>query len=185
MKIMNKDKEVFESICRTGHVRREQINSLNVNDNRIKTYLKEGYITKEYTRGQECFKLTKEGHKLAENEMGIENHYKPQSPNHDLGIADKYFSLSYRERDTFKTEKELQKEFKEYIERLREIEPKRAEELERKTQEEKISTPDCSFVSGGKLIAFEVITINYNKQIIQSKQEFCKEMDMQYQQVRR
>ena len=185
MRITRRDKEVFESICRVGHVRREQINSLNTTDRRIKTYLNEGYITKEYTKGQECFKLTKEGHKLAENEMGIENHYKPQSPNHDLGIADKYFSLGYRERDTFKTEKELQKEFKEHIERLKEVDSKRAEKLERKLQEEKISTPDCSFISEGKSIAFEVITINYNKQIIQSKQEFCKEMDMQYQQERR
>ena len=186
MKIMNKDKEVFEAVCKVGHIRREHIESLRVNNNRINTYVKEGYMKKEVHKGVESFKLTKEGHSIAEKEMYIYDHYKAQSHNHDLGVADKYFSLDYRVRDTFKSETELKNQFKEHIEKVSVVDKERAEKLENDYREKRISVPDCSFVGeNGTPVAFEIVTANYSKAEIQAKEEFCREMKMEYKEGRR
>ena len=186
MKIMNKDKEIFGAICKTGHVRREHIESLNIKENRLNTYLEEELVRREVYRGEESYSLTAKGQTLAKEEMGIENHYKRQSHNHDIAIADKYFELGYRERETFLTETELREILRDHIEEVRESDGERAEKIERDYARGAISIPDCAYQnSAGETVVYEVVTANYSKVDIAAKEQYCEEMKMEYQEIRR
>lgn len=180
MRIKAKDKHSFRALTKTGYMRREHFKSLKVNNARIKQYEKEGYIKKEVQKGQEAFKLTSEGHKFAK-ELGIENHYHTQSFNHDIAIADKYFELTYAERETFKNETEIRLELEQKIEELKEIDIDRAYELEQKLTDKTISCVDCVYTTReGVVTGYEVTTANYTQEQIEAKIEFCEVMQIEY-----
>lgn len=181
MRIKAKDKHSFRALTKTGYMRREHFKSLKVNNARIKQYENLGYIKREVFRGEEGFKLTSEGHKFAKNELGLENHYHTQSFHHDIAIADKYFELTYAERETFKNETEIRLELEQKIEELKETDRDRAYELEQKLSDKSISCVDCVYKTvEGVVVGYEVTTANYTQEQIEAKIEFCEVMQIEY-----
>ncbi len=165
----NRDRLALISISKCGHVKEAQLKNF-IADKRISNYVKDNLITKEVfnkNNGEQlvAYKLTKDGKKLLERQWGVKGHYNAQSINHDLGISNKYFSLSEDKRETWKTETELRQELEEKL----------------------ISTPDGAYVDKetGIETYFEVITNSYGQEEIQAKERFVEIMNIKSYQTER
>lgn len=99
--------------------------------------------------------------------------YSAQNPSHDLTIADRYFSLSQLERETWQTETQCRDLIVEHVRQLREQgDDERAQELWDKLKEGAISMPDAIYTAdSGVTVAYEVTTSNYGDAEIEAKEE--------------
>ena len=108
-------------------------------DKRISSYEKDGLVARSVysqpgDRGADraVYCLTTAGRDLCRRELCMTHLYSAQNPGHDLAIADRYFSLTPEERDTWKTESECRDLFTEHIRQLRDQgEEERARESRR------------------------------------------------------
>lgn len=175
-----KDGRAFRALSRVGHCSQKQLKSCGLTPTRIKNYCLDGYVEKvKYnltTKGETAYKLTELGKQTCMEQFGCKALYHAQSPNHDMDLANKYFSLTHEEQDTVKTETELRWELESKIEELKQEEETRqqAEEWERMLQEHKISAPDFAYTTTVEereiTIAYETITSNYNQEQIVAKE---------------
>ena len=156
-------------------------------DKRISSYEKDGLVERSVysqpgDRGADraVYCLTAAGRNLCRRELCMTHLYSAQNPGHDLAIADRYFSLTPEERDTWKTESECRDLFTEHIRQLRDQgEEERAEELWNKLQDGLLSMPDAIYQpQGGPEICFEVVTNSYGQEEIQAKEDTAQALGM-------
>lgn len=185
-----RDQKALLAVSKCGYVSHTNLKNF-VADSRIKNYCRDGYIIKETVtkpNGEvlEGYKLTKQGREFVAKEYGFKDHYHAQSLNHDLGVANKYFSLTEQERETWKTETELRNEFEEKLNQLYHENYERYNEIREQLEQGQISMPDCSYTSEkGVEIAYEIITNNYGQQEIEAKEKFVEIMKLEYEAERR
>lgn len=202
---MLKDKIAFQAFSNVGYCTREQLIS-NINgmsNKRIDNYVKAGYIKCEVCNKRNenitSYKLTQEGKNYINKNFGITHNYVAQNPHHDKALADKYFSLTEKERATWKNETVLKNELKDFLKELEynkqvyQYENKQTHEIERYTVEELLqryedreySVCDCSYISeSGVQIVYEVETNNYHKAEIKAKLEYCNIINCDYTNTR-
>ena len=179
---MFRDKQALMSISRCGHVSHYELKNF-IADSRIRNYCRDGLVEKEVfntTQGERLigYKLTKYGKDFIGKNYGFTGHQHAQSIIHDLGISQKYFSLSETERETWRTETELRDQFQVELDRLRDSEVDRYDELYDMMKNREISMPDCSYTTtGGITITFEVITNSYGRTEIQAKEQYAEVMN--------
>lgn len=188
-KLMNRDRLAMTAVSRCGFCTKQHLNN-HIKDSRIQSYERAGWLKKETIVSNQnikttAYKLTGEGKKVLEKNFGVKHHYKEQSVSHDLKIADKYFSLSDKERETWKTETEIRHLFNEKIEEIKQNEYNRYEEILADMKEGLYSMPDCSFtLETGVEIYFEVITSSYGQVELEAKEraiEILKEDNTRYE----
>lgn len=178
---MFRDKNALIAISRCGHVSHNQLKNY-LADSRIKNYVRDGLVEKEVfnkSNGEQLvgYKLTAQGRKFVEKNYGFKDHQIAQSLTHDLGISNKYFSLTEEEQSTWKTETQLRNEFNDEVDRLRNSEVDRWNELAKKLEQREISVPDCSYTTGGIEIIYEVVTNSYGRSEIQAKEQYANVMN--------
>lgn len=176
----NRDRLALTSISKCGYCSKQQLNTF-IADKRITNYIRDGLVTKEVlnkNNGQQIsgYKLTNQGRKLIEKEWGVKNHYIAQSVNHDLGISNKYFSLSDLERETWKTETEIRNEFEERLDELRNSDFERYNNINKMVEEKLISVPDCAYIENNIEVYLEIITNSYGQAEIEAKERFIEIM---------
>ncbi|MDM0804696.1 hypothetical protein [Clostridium perfringens] len=179
---MLRDQKALISISRCGHVSHSQLKNY-IADSRIKNYCRDGLVTKEVfnkTNGEQLvgYKLTNQGRQFVEKNYGFDKHQIAQSLNHDLGISDKYFSLTEQEQSSWQTETQLRNQLQDEIDRLRNSEVDRWHELTEMMEKREISVADCSYVQGGVTIAYEVVTNSYGRAELQAKEEYGNVMNI-------
>ena len=176
--IYPRDKGALSALARCGYVSREQL-GVFLREKRVQSYCKDGLIAKSIysrpgTKAQdvEVYRLTKAGRELCRRELSLST-YCAQNPAHDLALADRYFSLSQTERETWRTESQSREDVSTEIRQLREQgEEERAGELWAKLQEGQLSMPDAVYTrEDGVSVAFEVTTGNYGNEEITAKEE--------------
>lgn len=178
----NRDRLALTSMSKCGYCSKQQLNTF-IAEKRITNYIRDGLVNKEVlnkNNGQQIngYKLTSQGRKLIEKEWGVKNHYIFQSVNHDLGISNKYFSLSDSERETWKTETEIRKEFEEKLEELRNSDFERYNDINKMMEEKSISVPDCAYIENNIEVYLEIITNSYGQAEIEAKERFIEFMDI-------
>lgn len=190
--IYPRDRHAMAALGRCGHVSHDQLGTY-LRDKRISDYLKSGLLQKvvyakpgDRAQDQACYKLTTKGREFCRHTLRMSEMYRPQSITHDMGVADRYFSLTQQERDSWQTETEARTLFEAHIEQLREQgDEERANELWDKLREGAISPPDAIYTNTqGVQVAFEVITNNYGEEEISEKLEFIEEMELSYSESR-
>ena len=166
------------TISPCGYVSREQLGTF-LREKRVNAYCKDGLVEKSvYSRPGakaqdiEVYRLTKAGRELCRRELSLPT-YCAQNPAHDLVLADRYFSLSQSERETWRTESQSREDVYAEIRQLRDQgEEERAGELWAKLQEGRLSMPDAVYTrSDGVSVAYEVTTGNYGQEEITAKVE--------------
>lgn len=181
--LFTRDQEALTMLARTGHCTIEQLKHAGIVENRAKSYLAAKLVEKDYFRDPEnnlvtVYKLTNKGKNLVSDKYNVKFFYKSNSPRHDSSLADKYIKLTKEERATWKTETELQNEFKqkmaEHSYNGREAEKNRMEDM---LQNKTVSAPDACYThfteQGASTICVEVITPNYGCAEIESKENFA------------
>lgn len=179
---MFRDQKALMSISRCGHVGHEQLKNY-IADSRIKNYVRDGLVEKEVfnkSNGEQLvgYKLTSDGRRFVEKNYGFDKHQVAQSLSHDLGISDKYFSLTEQEQSSWRTETELRDQLQEHIDNLRNSEVDRWHELTEMMEKREISVPDCSYVQGGVTTTYEVVTNSYGRVELQAKEEYGNVMNI-------
>lgn len=173
-----RDKNALSALARCGYVSREQLGTF-LREKRVNAYCKDGLVEKSvYSRPGakaqdiEVYRLTKAGRELCRRELSLPT-YCAQNPAHDLVLADRYFSLSQSERETWRTENQSREDVYAEIRQLRDQgEEERAGELWAKLQEGRLSMPDAVYTrSDGVSVAYEVTTGNYGQEEITAKVE--------------
>lgn len=177
-------------MSKTGHLRLEHFQKCGVSEKRVRNYEKDGLIDRVQMRDPatksivNVWKLTEKGKDFYDLKEEKEHyHYHSTSATHDVGLSDKYFSLTDKEQETWKTETEIRYEFKQKIEDLRvQGQYQQADRYEVLFDQRKISTPDAVYTSeNGVEIAFEVVTSSYGQVEIAAKMAYATIMDLSYQ----
>lgn len=160
--ITSRDINSFKEISKVGFIREEHLKeNLNQRHTRIRNLVKGGYLKKEtyFEKGgrekSTAYSLTEKSKLEVCNKTGIDKSsmYKETSANHDLKLADKYFSLCEEEKKTWMTESEIREKYQLYG--------------------SEYSVPDASYVrlNSGDIVAVESITCNYKSEDIEAKIE--------------
>lgn len=186
---MATDARALSALSKVGHITLEQLNSCGMSDKRIRNFTKQGYFEKVSYRNQDnqidyCYKLTEAGRDFYDmRDQREHSYYQSVSPQHDITVADKYFSLSEKEQGTWMTESEIRKEFFAHVENLRDQgEVARAAELEEAYKVREISAVDAVYESDqGIRIGYEVVTNSYGHAELQAKEEFVQVMKLKYE----
>lgn len=177
--IYPRDRKALSALSRCGYVSREQLGQF-LRSKRIESYCKDGLIVKSiYSQpgskaaDREVYRLTPKGRDFCRRELSLTRLYSAQNPAHDLVLADRYFSLSENERETWQTESQSRDAVSEHIRQLREQgEEERARELWDKLQDGRLSMPDAVYTrSDGVSVAFEVVTNNYGQAELETKEQ--------------
>lgn len=164
--IYPRDRKALSALSRCGYVSHEQLGQF-LRSKRIESYCKDDLIVKSvYSQpgskatDQEVYRLTPKGRDFCRRELSLSRLYSAQNPAHDLALADRYFSLSENERETWQTESQSRDAVSEHIRQLREQgAEERARELWEKLQDGRLSMPDAVYTrSDGVSVAFEVVT---------------------------
>lgn len=131
-------------------------------------------------RDQEVYRLSKAGREFCRKELSL-SLYNAQNPAHDLALANRYFSLTQTERDTWRTEGQSREDIWEQIRLLREQgEEERAGELWDKLRENRFSMPDAVYTrDNGVSVAFEVTTGSYGSEEIAAKEETAEALGVE------
>lgn len=147
-----RDEKALIAIAKCGHVTKEQLLTI-IKEKRIYYYERDGLIKKEKyyhsSNGFEGYRLTKIGKRLVEKEWGFSSFQYYETLFHDSIIADKFFSLSEKEQNSWLTDKEIQAMLEERKGVLQ--------------IDEKYSALDAIYTNTeGVIIGFEAITRNYS-----------------------
>lgn len=168
------DKQALLAIARCAHVTEEQLLTL-ITKNRIYSYLRDGMILEERyyhnSNGFKGYKLSGKGKRTIEKTWGFKYFQHSQTLYHDAIIAEKYFELSRKEQETWKTETEI----KEILNDMK-------NELE---TNKKYSAVDGAYRNKDNVdIGFEAVTSTYCRDKILSKRNFCFFMKWIYEERR-
>lgn len=171
----DKDREALLALARCGHVTEEELLTI-ITAKRISNYIRAGIIAKEVyhhtTNRLKCYKLTCKGQKIIKKKWGFINFQHAQNPYHDSIVSQKYFSLTEKEKKSWKTETEVKGML---------VEVKMKVE-----NNEEYSALDAIYVNKtGRGIGFEAVTSNYTKRIIKAKINTCKLLKIEYEERRR
>lgn len=174
-KLYERDRRALVAIGRCGYITKEQLLTI-VKEKRIYNYQKDKIIQNEKyyhsENGFEGYKLTKSGKKLIEKEWGFNKFQQAQTLWHDSIISNKYFSLTEEERETWKTETEVQAMLKEIEDNI--------------DSNEKYSALDAIYTNqDGIDIGFEAVTCNYTVSDIQAKVRVANALQVRYEEGRR
>ena len=108
--IYPRDRKALSALSRCGYLNRDQLSQF-LRNKRIESYCKDGLITKSVygqpgskANDREVYRLTSKGRDFCRRELSLNRLYSAQNPAHDLVLADRYFSLSESERETWQTE---------------------------------------------------------------------------------
>lgn len=180
-----RDKQVLTTLARVGYLDHNQMLTF-LREKRISGYLKDGLVQRECdskpgkkSSDRACYKLTKTGHEICRQKLGMEYTYHAQSPTHDLCIAELYLNLSSKEQDTWQTETEVRARLEQQIQASHDLDAEDA------LRSGKLSTPDAVYQSqDGTEVAFEVVTSNYSMADIQAKKDAAELMNCSYKEVR-
>lgn len=187
-----RDIKVLSALGRCGYVDREQLGEF-LRNRRIEGYCKDGLLERSvYSRpggrehDREVYRLTTAGRSLCRRELSMTHLYSPQNPAHDLTLANRYFSLSEAERETWRTESQSRDTLEEHIRQLRDQgEEERAEQLWEALRSGALSMPDAVYTSSeGITVAFEVITGNYGQVELEAKEEAAEALGASVEFVR-
>ena len=183
--IYPRDRQVLTTLARVGYLEHDQMLTF-LREKRISGYLKDGLIQRECdskpgkkSSDRVCYKLTKTGHEVCRQKLGMEYTYHAQSPTHDLCIAERYLSLSPEEQDTWQTETEVRDRLEQQIQASHDLDAEDA------LRSGKLSAPDAVYqAQDGTEVAFEVVTSNYSMADIQAKRDASELMNCSFKEVR-
>lgn len=191
--LTNADKNVLKGLYRTGRLNINHVNSLGVNNSRLKQHIKQGYIEKAeqyYDRKtkttQVIYKLTDKGKKICQEQCNVGKVYKAASCKHDLALADKYVELHKQGLvDRWITEQDWRNKLADEIDRLRQIgNNQEADRIQEEWDNKRISMPDGGYVNAdGELVALEIITRNYSESDIEHKKCFVQTLNIGYDEI--
>lgn len=177
--IYPRDRKALSTLSRCGYLNRDQLSQF-LRNKRIESYCKDGLITKSVysqpgskANDREVYRLTSKGRDFCRRELSLNRLYSAQNPAHDLVLADRYFSLSESERETWQTETQSREIINAHIQQLREQgDEEHARELWDKLQNGRLSMPDAVYTrSDGVSVAFEVVTNNYGQAELEAKEQ--------------
>lgn len=200
--LKGKDIKMFRALANCGYISKTDyhnyINPSRNYEEKLKTYIDNNIIKSVWNNKTQEYYYKFAGDKAKDYVRDLDirkgnpiNYFQnPTSIKHDKDIAEKYFSVTDKERDTWKNETELRNMFLDYIEELKfsgDTEQEklenynRAYEILEEYKNRNISTPDGYYVSETQIeTVFEVVTDNYKEPEIVAKQEFCTIMKLEY-----
>lgn len=191
--LTNADKDTLKGLYRVGRLTNTHINSLGVNNSRLKQHIKQGYITKaeqyydkKTKTTQVIYKLTDKGKQVCQEQCNVGKVYKAASCRHDLALADRYVELHKQGLvDRWYTEQDWRNKLEDEIDRLRQTgNNQEADRIQEEWDNKRISMPDGGYVnSGGQLVAVEVITRNYTEADIEAKHKFVQTLGVGYDEI--
>lgn len=171
------DRRALTAIAKTSIATEQQLQTM-ISKNRIYSYIKEGILKKDMyynpvpSKSIQAYRLTKHGQKIATYYFNIKDFQHSESVLHDIIIANKYFSLSYREQKTWLSETQIKKLLQE-----------REEEFE---EGKEYGALDGVYKnSNGILIGFEAVTSSYRCENIIIKKNTSKLLNLKYEEGRR
>ena len=175
--LTSKDKEMLRAFRNCGRLSSSHLkDNLSMANRRVLNFERDGYVEKvrlfnHQTKEMDAvYQLTKKGQEIIESQLNLTHCYRSVGGRHDLAIADKYFSLTKVEQNSWWTEGELREIFQTRFGTLRDYE----------TENKKVSSTDGGYVAeSGRSICFEVVTKNYSKVEIQAKVNFAVALGMQ------
>lgn len=185
-KIYPRDLKALGALARCGHASHDQLREY-VRDKRLSTYEKAGLIGRvPYNRPGDsdgdriCYKLTTAGRDFCRHELHFSGMYVPQSVAHDMGLSDKFFSLSESERSSWQTETQVRDMYAQHMDSLRDQgQEELAQSLWDRLQGGEVSPPDAIYTSeSGEQVVVEVITNNYGAEEIAEKIEFAEAIEL-------
>lgn len=172
-KITSSDTKAFTALSKVGYLKQDYFKQLHISDKRLNQYQKEGLIdNKTYYNQREgkvetSYYLTTKGQKYVSQNLDIKIFYRSNSPAHDSKLADKYFSLTQEERESWLSEADLRLTYPDL------------------TNGQGYSPTDAAYTtSDGTVTCIEVITQNYSEELIQLKIEFTTQINAQYESIR-
>lgn len=174
--LTSKDKEMLRAFRNCGRLSDSHLkNDLLMADRRVVNFQRDGYVEKARllnpkTREMDAvYQLTEKGRSAVESHLNLTHCYLSNSGHHDLGVADKYFSLAEDRRSSWQTESELRETYQERYGDL----------------PDNFSATDGAYLaSDGRFISFEVVTRNYSQVEIQAKENFAAALGMQLEMTR-
>ncbi|MCB2289755.1 hypothetical protein LGK97_08250 [Clostridium sp. CS001] len=166
--------------------------------NRLGNYIKQGLVQKcsykernfDKVSKDDAYRLTDIGYSFFKKNypdtFADSKKYGGTSAVHDLALAKEITKLTDAELRSVQSELDCRDRLKEYIEKLRETDISKSEELRQQLQEHTISPPDCVYIreSDGQAVCIEIVTQYYTQEMIEAKQEFCAIFNIEYQQTR-
>lgn len=173
----SKDKDMLRAFRNCGRLSDSHLkNDLSMADRRILNFQRDGYVEKvrllnHNTKSMDLvYQLTEKGRAAVENHLNLTHCYRSVGGRHDLAVADKYFSLTESEQNSWQTEGQLRELFHE----------KYGTQGDYSVESKEVSTTDAAYVTeDGRSISFEVVTRNYNQVEIQAKENFAIALGMQ------
>ena len=180
--IYPRDIKVFKALAACGHASYGQLREF-VRDKRLCTYEKAGLIGRvplnrpgDGSGDRTCYRLTTSGREFCRHELHFSGMYKAQSVAHDMGIADRYFSLSPEERSTWQTESQVQDLYEQRIVKLRDQgEEELAQSLQDLLIQGEVSPPDAVYTTeAGEQVVLEIVTNNYGEAELEEKTAFVE-----------
>lgn len=189
-KITTKDSQMLKAFARTGYLSKDMLrNSLGVAERRIQAFLRDKLIKKgtffnpKNRSTSEVYTLTKKGQKLITGRLGIDRFYKSSSVAHDLGLSEKYLSLSKSEQESWIIESQIRDMFEEMLSDMRYDEHQ--EKLRDMFYEKKVSAIDaCYTADNGQQVGIEITTSSYGDAEISAKEDFSNSLGIETQYIR-
>lgn len=184
-RIMWKDLESLKGLNDCGRFKAEHFKKFGC-EARMYKYVWDGYAkVQKDNEGNDSFTITKEGRDLLARELDREIYgYKAQGKDsrfyHDYNQADRYcFHLTDEQRDTYMNETQLKEMRDQFMAELKLTDPERYEEYSKID----VSPPDGAYIdSDGTVHAVETVSKWYTQEMIDSKIQFCSQMNMNYHQ---
>lgn len=190
-KILNRDKEVFRAFSKVHIMNNQHFSRMNFSNKSIDRFTKMGvierveYFNKNSQSTEYYYKLTDYGKGYCDRQVFLEkqSYYSSRGIEHDLRMADVYTELVLNKMDfEWRTEQQLQQDFKDRMEQIRKQEPSRYEEL----REQNFSAADFSISFNGSVEYVEVITGSgsYTQSHLEAKENFATVMNTTVQYMR-
>lgn len=184
-KLLNRDYPVLEAMRCVGHLTEKHLKEhLGIAHNRIERYLASGWFKKDIHNQSDGSRIvsytpTQKGFDLMREKLHYSDIYKPQSVVHDVALADRYFSLSVEERNTWITETQQQRELKELYDQMKQDDPNQAKEYQ------DYSACDGGYINDqGEVCLIEIVTSTYTQAMIQAKHSCAAIYGSNYTEVR-
>lgn len=176
-----RDRQALTAMGNCGYIKKDHMKQCGVTEGRLKNYIHDGYA-KPGDKGL-GYKLTDKGKDFLSSKYGKNTIYNAQSEKHDLGIADKYFSLTADQRDTWKNESELREDFHDKMQELRDQgKEELAKIYEEMYENHTISMCDGAYTNEeGIETYYEIITNNYGDAELMAKEAVVQIMNVNYE----
>ncbi|HBF6599520.1 TPA: hypothetical protein KOT48_003686 [Clostridioides difficile] len=181
------DAQVFHGFKTCGEFTHSQLKTLGWSDTRIKNYCREGHIKKTsyQIKGQKDngikYKITKDGMAYAKSNWGYDKFAQTTvgHERHNEDVANKYCSLTEKERMSCLNERELRDVVQQAIDQIEnQQERDRYQEM---LDNKQMSMPDITYITEEQVVvAYETVTSNYSQEDIQAKMETCTFLKIEY-----